>query len=68
MTVSEAFDNNTILQRFSPRAAPAPPEAVLHRPSQEEFTDLAAAGSGNLIPVVREILAERLATLTQRVT
>jgi anthranilate synthase component 1 len=33
-----------------------PPEAVLHRPSQEEFTNLAT--SGNLIPVVREVLAD----------
>jgi anthranilate synthase component 1 len=45
------------LQRFSLRAElRTPPEAELHRPSQEAFEALATRG--NLIPVAREVLAD----------
>ena len=41
---------------FSSSAPAAPDEAVTLRPSQDEFESLASRG--NLIPVVREILAD----------
>jgi anthranilate synthase component 1 len=57
LTPFEPFDNNTELQRFSSacrswRAI----EAELHRPSREAFKSHATRG--NLIPVVREVLAD----------
>ena len=58
LTALEPFDNNLKLRGFlrGEPAAVGSPGAELLRPSQELFEELATRG--NLIPVVREILAD----------
>jgi hypothetical protein len=54
LTPLEAFDNKPKRLPFS-RARRPPTEAEVLLPSQEAFEDLATRG--NLVPVVREVLA-----------
>ena len=56
MTLFGPFDTKRCPLGFSSSAPAAPDEAVTLRPSQDEFENLASRG--NLIPVVREILAD----------
>jgi anthranilate synthase component 1 len=58
LTAPDSFDNNLKLRGFSSRRAAdrGSPGAELLRPSQDLFEELATRG--NLIPVVREILAD----------